>query len=234
MIGILMLNTRFPRWPGDIGNASSFSQEVVYETVVDAVVNNVVTNARPDDALINAFVEAGLKLVDQGATVIGTSCGFLASAQEDISEKLPVPFLSSSLILLPVMKSIFGENAHIGVLTFDSKQLSSCHFHSSVNLDDQTISITGLHLQSHWYRCIADNQTKANKIHAKSDVLDVATRCLKQDPDTAALLLECTNLSPWKADIQMQTGLPVFDLVTALEWVYRANLNSDNKKPSHK
>ncbi len=222
MIGVLMLNTRFPRWPGDIGNASSFEHPVLYDTIPAAVVDTIVKDAKPERQIVGSFIESGIKLADQGATVIGTSCGFMASVQNEIAEKLPVPFISSSLILLPILKSLFGQGAQIGVLTFDSNRLGQCHFPDSIPVDDPTISVSGLDHDCHWFQCINNNLEQADKVQARVDVFNLVESCLQKNPDIAAILLECTNLSPWKTEIQSKFKRPVFDLVSALEWVYRS------------
>lgn len=218
-----MLNTRFPRWRGDIGNAASFEFPVLHQTVAPAEVKKIVTHSKPDQHLVDSFVESGLMLVDQGATVIGTSCGFMASVQNEIATRLPVPFLSSSLILLPLIKSLLGGDAAIGILTFSRERLDACHFPAAVSVDDPSLTITGLDPASHWFRCINENLVEADKEQARKEVLELAKKCVEDNPDIAALLLECTNLSPWKAEIQAACHRPVFDLVSALEWLYRSS-----------
>ena len=83
MIGVLMLDTVFPRLIGDIGNPESFSSQTIYETVIGADVSRIVSKQPADAQTIDAFIAAGRVLQQRGATVIGTSCGFLASVQEE-------------------------------------------------------------------------------------------------------------------------------------------------------
>lgn len=222
MIGIVMLNTQFPRLLGDVGNANSFQEEVIYEIVDIATVSTIVISEKPDDEIIDAFVDAAKKLIKRGAMVIGTSCGFMASAQNDISNQLSAPFLSSSLILLPLIKILYGTQSHIGILSFDSKKLAPCHFPEWVQLDSDTISVTGLDSSGYWCQCIQENKTEVDIARAKQDVLRSVSNCLAKNPQTAVLLLECTNLSPWKKEIKQLSGLPVFDLVEALEWIAKS------------
>lgn len=88
-VGIAMLDTRFPRIPGDIGNALTWPFPVLYR---------VVRGARPDlavhgdtDQLLAAFIEAGHALVADGARGIVTSCGFLVRLQDRLRDELGVP-----------------------------------------------------------------------------------------------------------------------------------------------
>jgi len=216
MIGIIMLDTQFPRLPGDIGNKDSFSNEPLYSRVQGATADVVVSDQKIDDALLDKFIQSALELQLNGATVIGTSCGFLASVQHEIEEALQTPFISSSLVLVPLLKTIFGPDSRIGVLTFDANKLGPIHFNGAL---DHNISIHGLNPSGKWYQCIANNNTSIDEQAAKQEALDVAARCVAAEPETRALLIECTNLSPWKKQMRQQLGLPVFDLVDALEWI---------------
>jgi Asp/Glu/hydantoin racemase len=41
-----------------------------------------------------------------------------------------------------------------------------------------------------------------------------------EHPDVGAIVLECTNMPPYTADIQRETGLPVFDIVSLVNMVH--------------
>ena len=101
VVGILMLDTQFYRPVGDIGNPRSFSFPVIYHIVKQATVERVVKQGDP--SLIQPFIEAGKELEAKGVRVITTSCGFLALFQKDIQKHLSVPFISSSLLQIPLV-----------------------------------------------------------------------------------------------------------------------------------
>ena len=98
-IGILMLETRFPRIPGDVGNAATWPFPVLYRVVRGASPDRVVR--RGADGLLDAFVEAGQELVRVGADGLTTSCGFLALHQADLARACGVPVATSSLMQVP-------------------------------------------------------------------------------------------------------------------------------------
>jgi len=50
----------------------------------------------------------------------------------------------------------------------------------------------------------------------------VARRLVEGHPEIGALVLECTNMPPYRADIQSATGLPVFDITTLVRMVHDA------------
>lgn len=97
-LGVLMLDTRFPRVVGDIGNPLTFDFPVLYRTLRGASPQRVVRERDP--ALLAPFIDAGRALVEQGATAITTSCGFLVLFQRELKAALPVPVWTSSLLLL--------------------------------------------------------------------------------------------------------------------------------------
>ena len=79
-VGILLLDTHFPRIPGDIGNPATFDFPVRYHRVAGASAEQVVRGAR--DELLPLFVEGARVLKREGARAISTSCGFLARFQD--------------------------------------------------------------------------------------------------------------------------------------------------------
>jgi hypothetical protein len=43
---------------------------------------------------------------------------------------------------------------------------------------------------------------------------------VSEHPDVGAVVLECTNMPPYTADIQRETGRPVFDIVSLVRLVH--------------
>src|SRR5919108_4792773 len=96
-VGILMLDTRFPRIPGDMGNALTFPFPVRYHRVRGADPDLVVR--RGAAGLLPAFVEAARALEREGVGAITTSCGFLVKYQRELTASVSVPVLTSALLL---------------------------------------------------------------------------------------------------------------------------------------
>ena len=215
-IGILMLQTRFPRLTGDIGSASSFPCSVIHHVVQDAVVDEIVTAHGVNPELSQRFIDAAESLEAKGVSVIGTSCGFLSVLQSQIQSSVRIPFLSSSLLLLPTLVTQYGENAKIGVLTFDHQKLGAQHIPLATQDIDRSVTICGLDKSSSLYRTIAQDQTELDQAAARESVIALLSELLEKCPDVNAIILECTNLSPWKAEIRQRAGVPVFDLVDLL------------------
>ena len=209
MLGILMLQTRFPRLLGDIGHAGSFRFPVCYAVVAGATPSAVVHGE--DAALLAPFIEAGLALVAQGATAISTSCGFLARWQRELQAALPVPVWSSSLMKLAELR---GQGLSCGVITIAAESLTPQHF-KAVCADPAT-PVQGITPGSPLRRTLLLDLPTLDQADARAQVLTAAERLLQRAPQLHALLLECTNLPPYAAALRRATGLPVHDIVTFL------------------
>ena len=60
-VGVVMLNTGFPRFPGDIGNPASFDSmdvDVRYKVVDAATVSSIVTASGISESVTDALLEA--------------------------------------------------------------------------------------------------------------------------------------------------------------------------------
>ncbi|MEC7301576.1 MAG: aspartate/glutamate racemase family protein, partial [Pseudomonadota bacterium] len=98
-LGILMLDTAFPRIHGDIGNAETWPFPVIYKIVDGATSDKVVRKGAA--GLKDDFAKAAKEVVAMGADGIGTTCGFLSLFQDDIAKAAGVPVASSSLMQVP-------------------------------------------------------------------------------------------------------------------------------------
>ncbi|MBX2836037.1 MAG: hypothetical protein KTR35_04210 [Gammaproteobacteria bacterium] len=211
-IGVLMLNTRFPRYLGDIGNPHSFEGPVIHRVVETANVANVVKSSVVSDELLEDFISASQSLIAEGADIITTSCGFLFAAQDQLQSNLSCPVIASSLIVLPRLLGDGPGTEPVGVFTFDSDALS---LHGLENVDQERIVVAGLQNTEHFYPVIRNDEEVANFDSMRSDVLSAARQF--ESSQLSAVVLECTNLSPYKKVLQAQLGVPVYDLFDALD-----------------
>src|SRR5215510_11123259 len=125
-VGILMLDTRFPRIPGDMGNAATFAFPVRYHRVPGAEPDLVVRQGAA--ALLPAFVEGARALEREGVGAITTNCGFLAKFQGELSAAVAVPVFTSSLLLVPLVHRTLPPGRRVGIMTVDASSLTAEHF----------------------------------------------------------------------------------------------------------
>lgn len=218
LLGILMLNTRFPRPPGDIGNPETWPFPVRYEVVEPATVGRVVTADPPVDLLLAPFVAAGERLVAAGARAITTSCGFLALFQGELTQALPVPVMTSSLIQVPMVQASLPRGKRVGVITIDAGRLSPAHL-ASAGIPPDT-PVAGVEHGDELHRIIMADLDELDATAAEADVFAAGDALVAEAPDVGALVLECTNMAPYACSLSARLGLPVYDIVSLITWLY--------------
>lgn len=210
-LGVLMLDTRFPRPPGDIGNPASFDFPVLFRTLPGASVARIVTSDPLPDTIVQEFAAAARELIAGGATAITTSCGFLSPLQQDLQAVLPVPVVTSSLWMLPVLRERHGADAPIGILTFDAHRLAPHHIP-----DDGPFVVEGLQPGDHLFDVIAGNLETLDLERARACVVAAAQRLESRSAGLKAVVLECTNLPPYRQEIAEICSCEVIDIHDAI------------------
>jgi hypothetical protein len=204
-LGVLMLDTRFPRVIGDVGNPASFAMPVRHRVVAGASPRRVVRDGDP--ALLQPFIDGARQLVDEGARAITTSCGFLIQFQQALQDALPVPVWTSSLLKLP-------ELSAPGVITVDALSLGSTHLRAAGA--DPTVPIFGLAVHSHLQRALLEDLPHIDAQQAEADVVDAAQRLLARWPAVREIVLECTNMPPYAKAVARATRRPVHHIISLL------------------
>ena len=219
-VGILMLDTQFPRIPGDMGNATTFPFPVRYHRVPGASPDLVVRQRSRE--LLPAFIEGARFLAREGAQAITTNCGFLAKFQRELAAAVSVPVFTSSLLLVPMVHRMLPPGKAVGLLTIDATSLTPDDFESMGITSDIPVAVAGLETEKEFTRVLLGNQLVLDVEAARREHLRVAQRLCAEHPEVGALVLECTNMPPYRADLQAATGLPVFDIVHLVQMVHTA------------
>ncbi|CUJ87814.1 Hydantoin racemase [Ruegeria denitrificans] len=213
-VGILMLDARFPRIPGDMGNALTWPFPVHFRIVRNASPDLVVR--RGATGMLDAFVDAARELVDEGVDGITTNCGFLALFQKELSEAVSVPVVTSSLMQVEMVNRILPAGKRAGVLTISASTLTEAHLRSAQVPEGTPVGST--EGGQEFTRAILDNELTLDVEKARADNVEAALAMKEAHPDLGALVLECTNMCPYAADIQTATGLPVYSIVSLVSW----------------
>lgn len=218
-LGILMLDTDFPRIPGDIGNALTWDFPVLYKVVRGASVARVVEDG--DSALLAPFIDGARELIAQGAKAVTTSCGFLAVFQREMAAALSVPIFTSALLMVPLVYSMLPAAGKVGIMTFNSGALTKRHF-KGAGIENIPKVVCGMENSEHFARPIRENLHELDVEGARADHISAARRMCRENPDVRAIVLECTNMPPYAEDIRLATGLPVFDITNLTKFMYRS------------
>lgn len=215
-LGILMLETRFPRIPGDIGNAGSWPFPIRYAVVPRATPDSVVRG----DALglLPAFVAAGRELVAEGCDGIATSCGFLSLVQHELADALGVPVASSPLMQVPMVAALLPPGRRVGVLTISDGALGPAHLAAAGAPVDTPVVGTDAGL-AFTRQIMADDET-LDVEQSRLDLIAAARVLVARHPEVGAIVLECTNMAPYARDVRFATRIPVFSIDSFINWFH--------------
>jgi Asp/Glu/hydantoin racemase len=229
-VGVLILDTQFPRVVGDIGNAQTFPFPVRYHRVTGAAPDLVVR--RGAEGLLPAFVEGARELEREGVGAITTSCGFLVKLQRQLAEAVRVPVFTSSLLMVPLVARMLPAGRRVGIMTVNASTLTPEHMTGAGIGPEIPLAVIGMETEKEFTRVLLDDEPELDVERAREEHVRVARRFTSEHPDLGAIVLECTNMPPYADDIRRETGLPVFDIVSLITMVHGALRASAGPRPA--
>ena len=213
-VGILMLETRFPRIPGDMGNAETWPFPVLYKVVPGASPRRVVCEKA--EGLLDGFLATAAELVRLGADGITTTCGFLSLYQKEIAANVGVPVATSSLMQVPFIERVLPPGNRVGILTVSAANLTPEHL-SAAGADPAT-PVVGTDGGSEFSRVMINDEERLDVAAAERDILAAGDRLVASHDGIGAVLLECTNMVPYARALSQRLRLPVFSIYTFVTW----------------
>jgi Asp/Glu/hydantoin racemase len=227
-LGILMLEARFPRIPGDMGNAETWPFPVLYRVVRGASPERVVL--RGAAGLLGDFLAAAAELVTDGAEAITTNCGFLSLFQAEIAAHAGVPVATSSLLQVPWVQTMLPPGKRVGVITVSAGSLTPRHL-AAAGVPADT-PIVGTEDGTEFYRVLILGEKQDMDVGlARQDILDAGRKLVERHSDVGAVVLECTNMPPYAKALQAELGVPVFDIYSLVTWL-RAGIRPRGFSPA--
>ena len=220
-IGILLIQNYVPFVPGDVANATTYDYPVRFQRVPGLSVERIFNH---DMTLYDDILEAAQSLVKEGVRAITGDCGFLALFQERLAEDLGIPVFLSSLLQIPFIQRIISRRSKLGIVTANKKVLDMEVFHALGIKDKQMdrIVIGGLEKSRHFDSAVIREDGVLDTKLMEKEVLDASLLLHKENPELGAILLECSLLPPYGKAVQEATGLPVFDFITMIDYVFSA------------
>ena len=227
-VGVLMLETRFPRIPGDMGNAETWPFPVLYKVVPGASPRRVVCDRA--EGLLDAFLSAAGELVRLGADGITTTCGFLSLYQRELAAHVGVPVATSSLMQIPFIERVLPPGKRVGVLTVSAANLTEEHLVAAGA--DPATPVTGTDGGSEFTRVLINDEVRLDVAAAERDILAAGDALVANYTGIGAVLLECTNMVPYARALSRQLCLPVFSIYTFVTWFHAALVPRDFGHPA--
>ncbi|MFZ5780811.1 MAG: aspartate/glutamate racemase family protein [Pseudomonadota bacterium] len=216
-LGILMLEARFPRIPGDMGNGTTWPFPVLYRVVRGASPERVVLQGAR--GLLQDFVAAATDLVDLGAEAITTNCGFLSIFQKEIAAAVGVPVATSALMQVPWVQATLPPGRRVGIVTVSAGSLTPAHLEGAGVPADAPIA--GTEDGREFFRVLIKGEKQDLDIDlARRDIVEAGRDLVARHPEVGAIVLECTNMPPYAAALQEAVGLPVYDIYSMITWFH--------------
>ncbi|MDR6873386.1 hypothetical protein J2Y55_004410 [Bosea sp. BE125] len=217
-LGILMVKSHFRRFHGDIGHAGTWSFPVQYRIVADAVPSRM--TEMHNVSLLEPFKAAAQELIEAGVDGITTTCGFLSIHQRELADFCSVPVATSALLQVPMVERIIPSNKKVGILTYSGDALTGRYLEAAGVAADTPV--VGMPPTSEFVRSIRDGDDSVPFEVLREEVLATAGTLMTRHPDIGAIVSECTNLTPFSADIAQRFRVPVFDAVTMVNCFHAA------------
>ncbi len=222
-VGILQLPANIPMLPGDVGNPTTFDFPVLYE-LIEEIDPFWVLAEKPHPVVMKKLIAACKRLTMQGVTTIIGNCGFFANYQPEVSKSLDVgvQFFNGSLMQLPMLLTSVGANKKVGVLTASKKLLmpSPALKYSGVSDAEMKRVVVYGNEDGKEMLKVTGETGRFNPKKLEKELVDLAKKMVKENPDVGAILLECTEFPPYAHAIQDAVRLNVWDFVTMTNFMH--------------
>ena len=219
-IGVLSLESYFPKPPGHIKNPSSLPFTTSYEIITGLTIPVLLNNPSPD--MIAPLIAAARRLEKSGVKAITGSCGFLALFQNEIAAAVDVPVFVSSLVQADLIHRMTGRP--VGVLTASVDLLTTRHL-AAVGAENTPLVIEGMQDGTEFSDVILRNSRVDMDLKTiEAELLEASERLVARAPEVGAILLECTDLPPYAHSLQSRLNRPVFDIITLATMIDHAVL----------
>lgn len=210
-VGVLLFEQAGERMRGDPGLPGSLPFPVRLGYVAGSYRELI----QGSPAICKQLCQAACRLAQEGVSAIVGDCGLMVLYQREIAQAAGVPTAASSLILLPLLRQMIGQDQTIGILTGHSQLLRYTHLIAAGASCLDGLAIQGMEEEPHFRQVVIEGQGRHDYDLMRLDVLHAAEKLLSRGKPVGALLLECSNLSTYAWELTNAFGLPVFDIGTA-------------------
>eukprot|EP00854_Cymbomonas_tetramitiformis_P026334 gene26334-32296_t len=202
-VGVLRLEYHYPPLEGDIDSADSYGYEVLFKQV-DGLTFEVAQSGKMTKNVEVNMISAIRWLEAKQVVGITGDCGFMMAYQVFVRRNTELPVFMSSMMQAPMLIAAHDQDAKFAIFTANSKSLEP-------NLE---FLLTDCGVEVDVDRFVLPA------------ILKRVRKLVKDEPELAAIILECTELPAYADAIRAETGLPVFDAITLVDFFHSAS--SDN------
>ena len=208
-LAILQLDTNFKRIAGDICCKKTFLRNVNIIKINNASVSEIISKDQNEQHYLNFKNQILLRKED----VITTSCGFTYNWQSTLNKLTKSDVITSSLCCLEEKRKVYNDD-EILIFTFDEEILNFLLF-SKLKIPFKG-HILGLKKNSLLYKIISYNKNNYDFEKISSELKELLWQTIK-NLNIKLIILECTNLSPYKTIFRNIFQGEIVDLLKLIE-----------------
>lgn len=214
-LGVLLLENTWLDMPGALARQLTFGGRVRYDTVPGATGRRVIG---PEFArMVNGYVEASLESVAGGSRVLTSNCGFAVAYNDAVRDATNLPTALSSLMMLPLLVRVYPR---VGVLTYDATRLDKRR-RMLVPWPDADVPVADVMSSAAWRVLEEEEPPELDVPQMRSDLLEVA-RTVVGAYELDCVLMECTGMAPFAADVATEAAVAVFDITDLVRLIRSA------------
>jgi aspartate/glutamate racemase len=216
VLGIMMLEGRMADVPGCMASMSTFPYPVIRHVVAGSRTPRTQADA---EEMLPLYTRAAQELEAAGASVITANCGLIALLHQEVSAAVRVPVVTSSLALVPLVHQLTGGRP-VGVLTFFPDAVDERNFKASGwSSDDIPVVVGGVGESESWLNFARTKVIDGpQRRQMRDDLLATAIGMIDRVPTLGGIVCECTMLPAVLDDIRDDVPVPIFDVLTAIDW----------------
>ncbi len=208
-LAILQLDTNFPRIAGDICCRETFSSNVNIIKIKNASVSQIISK-NPEE---QHFINFKNQILITREKLITTSCGFTFYWQSLFNKLTKSNIVTSSLCCLEEKRKYFNDN-EILIFTFDAEILKFLLI-SKLKIPFKG-HILGLKKNNHLYKIISYDKNNFDFKKNSSELKELLWQTIK-NLNIKLIILECTNLSPYKTIFRNIFRGEIVDLLVLID-----------------
>jgi|TARA_B100000524_G_scaffold44424_1_gene21220 hypothetical protein len=220
LLGVIRLDYSYPPALGDIDHPGSFAYEVVYR-VVPGLTFEMAQSGVMTAEVETRFIEAIVYLEGRRVDGITSDCGFMMYFQKLARRHTQKPVFMSALCQLPAVTCSFASHEQIAILTANGESfkplIGLINDECGVDMADQRYIVVGCETVPHFEAVALGERVSVNQV--MPGMVAKAKAVMARRPNLRAILLECTELPPYADALRKATGLPVFDAITACDFM---------------
>lgn len=223
-LGILILDREYRRVSGNAGNEDTYPFSVEVRRIPGLYnppsppVRDEEGHLSPEAQLLIAAVQ---DMEQRGAYAILTSCGFFALMQEEVSRSVRVPVYTSPLMFVSLAQTLVGPDAKVGILTLYREYLTREYFEDVVGVDFSRLAFSDMTDAVEFRRMIDEDSNQVDEDLLRREVLSAADRLVSETDGIRAIVVECSDMTPYTELIHKRCGLPVFDYIALADLAHR-------------